>query len=112
MGELSNIGVEKDFPERRPRNISHRGMNVVVVKIDGSLFAFENNCPHQHFSVLHEGTLEGCSLTCPMHGWTFDLKSGNSTNGSGKLRMIEVKASEGSVWVGSVKNELNFSLFD
>ena len=112
MDGFTKIGKISEFPESRPKNLSNGGIEVVVVKVEETVYAFENNCPHQHFSLLHQGSLEDCSITCPMHGWTFDLKSGNSTNGNGRLRRFDVKVSDGWIWIESLKNEQKYSLFD
>jgi nitrite reductase/ring-hydroxylating ferredoxin subunit len=112
MEGFTKIGRADDFAERKPTNLSLGGLEVVVVKVDDAIYAFENNCPHQHFSLLHQGFIENCSITCPMHGWTFDLNSGSSTNGNGKLRKFDVKISGGWVWIGSEKSGQKYSLFD
>jgi len=109
---FTRIGRTEDFRDRKPKNVSFEGIDFVVVKVGGGIFAFENNCPHQHFSMLHQGLMEGCSITCPMHGWTFDLTSGKSTNGDGHLERVEVRISDGWVWLGSKNNEKTYSLFD
>ncbi len=36
----------------------------------------DNTCPHAGGN-LSAGELSGCEVTCPMHNWTFDLKSGH-----------------------------------
>lgn len=109
---FTKIGPLDDFRDRQPKNVTAGGLSIVVVKTEGAIHAFENNCPHQHFSMLHQGTIEGCSITCPMHGWTFDLKSGNSKNGSGKLRKLEVRTADNLVWVGNGPGDGRFTLFD
>jgi nitrite reductase (NADH) small subunit len=106
------VGVKREFNDREPRNIAVGALNVVVVRIDEAVFAFENNCPHQHFSLLHQGVIEDCTLTCPMHGWTFDLRSGESTSGNGRLRGFEVRISEGSVWIENRNKDQSFALFE
>jgi nitrite reductase/ring-hydroxylating ferredoxin subunit len=35
--------------------------------------------------------LNGGEITCPMHGWTFDLASGKATIGGGRLKRYAVK---------------------
>ncbi len=112
MEGFSKIGGPGDFKDRRPRSVAANGLDVVVVRVDGEMFAFENSCPHQHFSLLHQGTVEGCTITCPMHGWTFDMKTGSATNGNGKLRMMPVKCEDDAVWVGKVEEGHQFPLFD
>lgn len=79
--------------ELRPgkaRLVSIDGEDVAVFQIGSEYFAVDNHCPHQHFSKLHEGGLEGSVITCPMHGWSFDLASGACVNGDGRLKKYAV----------------------
>ena len=41
----------------------------------GQVIATNGQCPHAE-GPLHEGDVDGTILTCPWHGWTFDLESG------------------------------------
>ena len=93
------IGAEEEFSGRTPTAISLDGLEIVVVRIDNEWIAFENNCPHQHFAVLHQGVLDKAALTCPMHGWTFDLKTGKSLTGNGRLRMFEIRNENTELWM-------------
>lgn len=38
---------------------------------DGVVQVLENRCPHRQIKLSH-GSVEGCSLVCLYHGWTFD----------------------------------------
>ncbi len=49
---------------------------VAVFKIDGSLFAIDDVCPHTEGS-LGDGKLDGKIVTCPLHDWQFDITNGN-----------------------------------
>jgi nitrite reductase/ring-hydroxylating ferredoxin subunit len=66
------------------------GEEIAIFRVGDEVFAVGNVCPHQHFSRIHEGTLEGLVVTCPMHGWSFDLRSGACVNGSGSLKRYKV----------------------
>jgi len=55
---------------------------VLLVKIDGEIHAYDAICPHQSISLV-EGELEGGVLTCRAHEWQFDAVSGESVNPSG-----------------------------
>ncbi len=112
MEGFTNIGRISEFADRRPREIRLHGTNLVVVRADQDVFAFENICPHQHFELLHQGGIDGCAITCPMHGWTFDMKTGASTNGNGRLRKFEVRCSEGCVWIEQAEADQSFPLFE
>ena len=76
-----------------------RGEEISVFKIDGKFFAIGNVCPHQHFSKLHEGEVKDFTVTCPMHGWIYDLRTGVSTNGSGKVKTYEVEIRRDEVFI-------------
>jgi nitrite reductase/ring-hydroxylating ferredoxin subunit len=112
MEGFAKIGQTGEFREGRPKNISVEGRDVVVVRVAGTVHAFENNCPHQHSSLLHQGLVEECSITCPMHGWTFDIGSGRSTSGSGSLKKRAVSVVDDWVWVQSKEVSQDFPLFD
>lgn len=74
---------------------------IAVVRLENRVFAFVNVCPHQHTPLVDKygGQIAGENLTCPMHGWTYDLKTGKCITESGKLRMLEVKVEDGTVFV-------------
>ena len=48
---------------------------VALFNVDGQYFALDGVCPHQG-GPLGKGTLTGCVVTCPWHGWQFDVHSG------------------------------------
>lgn len=81
----------KDLPSAgRAVKVTVGEEEVALFRIGNEFFAVGNVCPHQHFSRIHEGALEGSVVTCPMHGWSFDLRSGACVNGSGSLKRYKV----------------------
>ena len=48
---------------------------VALFNVDGQFFALDGVCPHQG-GPLGKGDLQGCIVTCPWHGWQFDVRSG------------------------------------
>jgi nitrite reductase (NADH) small subunit len=52
------------------------GKAIAVANIDGEYHACSNVCPHAE-GPLGEGQLEGTVLTCPYHGWQFDITDGS-----------------------------------
>ena len=90
----------KDLPTNgRGIKVTVNGEDVAVFCIGDEFFAVSNVCPHQHFSRIHEGMLEGLVVTCPMHGWSFDIRSGACVNGAGSLRRYEVTLHENEMIV-------------
>ena len=51
------------------------GKAIAVSNVDGTFFACSNTCPHAE-GPLGEGSLDGYILTCPYHGWEFDVRDG------------------------------------
>lgn len=48
---------------------------VALFNVDGQFFALDGVCPHQG-GPLGKGDLQGCIVTCPWHGWQFDVRNG------------------------------------
>jgi nitrite reductase/ring-hydroxylating ferredoxin subunit len=48
---------------------------IALFNVDGRFYALDGICPHQGGS-LGKGKLTGCIITCPWHGWQFDVTTG------------------------------------
>jgi len=56
---------------------------------------FDSRCPHQTTNIP-QLALQGCTLTCPKHEWTFDVRSGACTaKGSSPLKRWPAKVEGG-----------------
>ncbi|MAA79056.1 MAG: non-heme iron oxygenase ferredoxin subunit [Deltaproteobacteria bacterium] len=51
------------------------GTAIVIANVGGEFLAAANTCPHAG-GPLVDGELTGSILSCPYHGWGFDLKTG------------------------------------
>jgi len=51
------------------------GHDVALFICKGKVVATNGQCPHSE-GPLNEGDVEGAVLTCPWHGWQFDLETG------------------------------------
>jgi NAD(P)H-dependent nitrite reductase small subunit len=75
------------------------GTGVAVFNIDGRFYAIRNRCPHEGGPVA-SGPLTGTLITCPRHGWQFDLATGQSTNhGAFSVKTYPVAVRDGAVYV-------------
>ncbi|WP_182378909.1 Rieske 2Fe-2S domain-containing protein [Nocardioides sp. WS12] len=52
---------------------------VLLVKVDGQIHAYDAICPHQSIS-LAEGEFENGLITCRAHEWQFNAVSGEGVN--------------------------------
>lgn len=67
-----------EVPVGEVRSVAVDNSIVAVCNVDGTFYAFEGTCPHAG-GPLGDGFLNGDTLTCPWHGWQFDVKSGACT---------------------------------
>jgi len=70
---LGNLDDLEDGEIRVFEDVDDYG--IVVCKVKGELFALEDNCSHAD-TPLSQGRLRGFQLTCPLHGTSFDVRSG------------------------------------
>lgn len=61
------------------------GIELAVARVGEEFFVLDNTCPHQG-APLGDGWLDGHSLTCPLHGWQFDVRTGEMP-GSPKIKV-------------------------
>ncbi|HSV70718.1 MAG TPA: Rieske (2Fe-2S) protein [Methylibium sp.] len=59
----------------QPISASVDGRTIAIFAVDDGVVATSGTCPHAG-GPLHEGEVDGKVLTCPWHGWTFNLESG------------------------------------
>jgi len=71
--ELGDLGDLVDGQMRCFEDIGTDG--IVVCRVGGDLFALTDNCSHAD-TPLSEGRLRGFGLTCPLHGASFDVRTG------------------------------------
>lgn len=64
-----------ELAEGSLRRIFHPPFDVLVLRTGGEVFALRDACPHSGHS-LSEGHLTDCVVTCPMHGWEIDVRTG------------------------------------
>jgi nitrite reductase (NADH) small subunit len=75
------------------------GRMVAVANVDGTLHAIDGLCPHQG-GPLGTGVLCGTVLTCPWHGWQFDVATGrHQLSPTVRQQVHEVCVREGRIHV-------------
>lgn len=95
------------FPNGIPQVRYIAGRKMCLVKTAQGLFAIEEKCPHNGFS-LAQGmcTEDGGAIVCPLHRYAFDFKTGRARNGSGEAaRVFPVEIRDDGVYVGVQETE-------
>jgi toluene monooxygenase system ferredoxin subunit len=65
-----------DVPENTLKECeAEGGLKLVVANAGGEFVGFQAMCPHQDVPLC-EGLFDGQTLTCHMHLWQWDVKSG------------------------------------
>ncbi len=99
MSVWIRIAGVSDIHEQHGTLVNLDGEDIVIFKVNGEYFALNNVCAHQHFSMLHQGMLEDCTVSCPMHGWTYDLRTGRATTGQGSVAAYNVKIDNKDIFI-------------
>ena len=67
------------------------GKTLAVFNVDGMYHVIDNTCVHRG-GPLGEGDVEGDVVTCPWHGWEYNVKTGACVkNPAAKVMAYEVK---------------------
>ena len=78
MGRIRIASIH-EIPEGTGREVPVGRMTVAVWNVGGRFYATGPRCPHED-APLSAGVLEGTVVTCPMHGWQFDVSTGQGVN--------------------------------
>jgi len=112
----TEIILDMDIPDFYPENLQgekswHEVMGIADIKVGqinyqksgnrhlfvyrsdaGEIRVYDSRCPHQVTDIPHLAA-DGLKLTCPKHGWTFDITTGACIEkGTHPLRSMEAKA--------------------
>lgn len=93
------IAQVEEIPPNTIYALSVQGKELAIIRHGDQIECFENACPHQG-APLTEGTLHGDTLTCPWHGWTFQLPDGQSQSPPGHcLQKYPTRTDQGRLLV-------------
>ena len=71
------------------------GRGLFVYRNANTYQVYDSHCPHQSTDIP-QLALKGHTLTCPKHGWEFDVKSGDCIRlGNSPLKRLESKVAKG-----------------
>lgn len=61
------------------REVQAEGKTLAVANVDGKFYAISNTCIHRG-GPLGQGSLVGRLVTCPWHGWSYDVSTGTASH--------------------------------
>ncbi|MCF8243471.1 MAG: Rieske (2Fe-2S) protein [Melioribacteraceae bacterium] len=94
-----------ELKDRAGRRFIVDDVEVALFSVDGNIYAVSNICPHQHTALIYDGFIEKGKVSCPAHGWEFDLKTGKMSHGGKGLDTYDVKIIDGDVYVKVTQKE-------
>ncbi len=84
-----------------PYRMDVEGVSILILNLDNQFYAYRNQCAHQGLP-LDGGVLdpEACVLTCPWHGFRFDVTTGEClTAPQAQLEPFPLRIQDGRIWV-------------
>ena len=91
MGEFVRVTGTTDVKPSHGIVAEVNGKTLAVFNVDGTIHAIDNTCIHRG-GPLGEGDVEGSIVTCPWHGWQYDVTTGACVaNPAAKVERYEVQ---------------------
>lgn len=75
MADYVKVATTNEIEPGQARLVDVNGKRIALFNVDGAFFALDNTCTHRG-GPLAEGKLSGYEVTCPWHGSTFDVRTG------------------------------------
>ena len=93
------VAKVEDVPPGTVVEVEAGGEPIALANVDHEFHAVQGECLHLQ-GPLGEGRLEGAVLTCPWHGWQYDVRTGeNEFDRAICLRTYPVQVEDGEVRV-------------
>ena len=99
MATLTKVAEVQDLAPGAGKVIQAEGKTLALFNVDGTFYAIDNTCLHRG-GPLGEGDLDDKIVTCPWHGWQYDVSTGtNVMNPAIKVASYPVTVEGGAVFV-------------
>lgn len=99
MSDWIEVCDTEDVPRLEGRRVIVRDYYIGVFNTDEGFYAIGDICPHMG-GPLHDGMVENCVVSCPLHMRTINLRSGEVTNDDlSRVLTLPVKVENGAVYL-------------
>ncbi len=100
MADFFAVAKVSEIPPGTAKVVVVLGAPVALFNVDGTFHAVSNVCLHRG-GPIGEGSVDGFVVTCPLHGWEYDVRTGkNLANPIARLRTYAVRVDGDEVLVG------------
>ena len=95
------LGALTQIPPGEGRSFDVWGRRIAIFHTrGGEVFATQSECPHR-VGPLSDGLVGGSTLVCPLHGWKFNLSTGEALYGDCGLMTYPVHlTADGEIILG------------
>ena len=77
MADWLDVALESEFLPGTHKVVDANDVMIAVFNVAGKFYAIEDVCTHDG-GILTGGPVSGCVITCPRHGATFDVRTGEA----------------------------------
>ncbi len=100
MAEWITVTKANDVGEGSGIVVDVKDKCLAVFNVAGSFHVIDNLCLHRG-GPLGEGDLAGEVVSCPWHGWEYNVKTGHCvTNPSSNVKAYQTVVEDGDVKIG------------
>ena len=75
--EIVHVATLADIAPGRMRYVDVDGLPIALANVGGTIYAFGDVCRHEG-GPLSAGVLIEDTVTCPWHGWTYNVRTGKA----------------------------------
>ncbi|GAB4345347.1 MAG: nitrite reductase small subunit NirD [Gammaproteobacteria bacterium] len=100
MSNWIEIGKLEEIPRLGSRVVRSDDGDIAIFRTsDDQVFAVEDRCPHRG-GALSQGIVHGQRVTCPLHNWVIELRSGEAVApDQGCVSTYAVEVREGRLYL-------------
>lgn len=94
-----SVADVESLPPGASRTVHAKGREFALFNIDGEFLAIDNECTHRG-GPLGAGHVSGGKVYCPLHGWSFEIRTGHcSANGGRPVKSYRTRVLAGEVQI-------------
>ncbi len=75
MSEFVKVANTDEIVPGTCKTVEVSGSRVALFNVAGRFYAMDDTCAHR-VGPLGDGALDGAIVTCPWHGWQYDVSTG------------------------------------
>jgi nitrite reductase (NADH) small subunit len=77
VANFVKVATRADIPDGSAKLVEAAGKKIALFNAGGQFYAIGNECKHRG-GPLAEGEIDGTHVTCPWHGWEYDITTGEN----------------------------------